>query len=158
MSIEQPDFLMGDKGALRSKVSQGRGTLTEQRMNQRFSLAARIRSFRHAIRGIALMLKSQHNAWVHATASVLVLLIGTLVGLSPGEWCWLVIAIMAVWTAEALNTALEFLADVASPEFHPLVARAKDVGAGAVLISATGSVAIALLILGPYILKFLSSL
>ena len=68
----------------------------------------------------------------------------------------MVIAIMAVWTAEALNTAFEFLADVASPEFHPLVEKAKDVAAGAVLISAGGSVVIALLILGPYVLRFLS--
>ena len=103
------------------------------------------------------MLKSQHNAWVHATTSVLVLLFGAFLGLSPGEWCWLVIAIMAVWTAEALNTALEFLADAASPEFHPMVKKAKDVAAGAVLISATGSVVIGVLIFGPYVLKFLTS-
>lgn len=126
-------------------------------MSRRFCLADRIQSFRCGIRGIALMLKSQHNAWIHATASVLVLIVGALFGLSPGEWCWLVIAIMAVWTAEALNTALEFLADVASPEFHPLVEKAKDVAAGAVLISATGSVAIALFILTPHVLKLINS-
>jgi diacylglycerol kinase (ATP) len=65
---------------------------------------------------------------------------------------------MAVWTAEALNTALEFLADVASPEFHPLVGKAKDVAAGGVLISAIGSVGIGLLVLGPYVLDFLAHL
>ena len=126
-------------------------------MSQRFSLLDRIRSFRHAIRGIALMLRSQHNAWIHATASGAILLVAAFFGLSPREWCWLVIAIMTVWTAEALNTALEFLADVAHPEFHPLVAKAKDVAAGAVLISAAGSVVIAAFILGPHILKFLNS-
>jgi len=103
------------------------------------------------------MLKSQHNAWIHAMASVLILLVGGFFSLAPGEWCWLVIAIMTVWAAEALNTALEFLADVASAEFHPSVEKAKDVAAGAVLISAMGSVVIALLILGPYILKSLNS-
>jgi len=122
-------------------------------MGQSFSLRSRIQSFRHAIRGIGLMLKSQHNAWIHATATVFILLIGGFFGLTPIEWCWLVIAIMAVWTAEALNTALEFLADVASAEFHPSVEKAKDVAAGAVLIAATGALVIALLILGPYILK-----
>jgi len=121
--------------------------------SQRFSFRSRIQSFRHAIRGIGLMLKSQHNAWIHATATVFILLIGGFFGLTPREWCWLVIAIMAVWTAEALNTALEFLADVASAEFHPSVEKAKDVAAGAVLIAATGATVIALLILGPYILK-----
>ena len=61
-------------------------------------------------------------------------------------------------TAEALNTALEFLADVASPEFHPLVGKAKDVAAGAVLISAIGSAAIGLLVFGPYLYSFLSDI
>jgi diacylglycerol kinase (ATP) len=124
--------------------------------SERFSISGRIKSFRYAIQGIILMVKSQHNAWLHATASILVMLVAAFFRLSPGEWCWMVIAIMAVWTAEALNTALEFLADVASPEFHPLVEKAKDVAAGAVLISAGGSVIIALLILGPYTLRFLS--
>jgi len=124
-------------------------------MSGRFSLTARVQSFRFAISGIISMLKSQHNAWLHATASVTTLLFGTLFHLSPKEWCWLVIAIMSVWTAEALNTALEFLADVVSPEFHPLAKKAKDVAAGAVLISATGSVVIALLVLGPHILAYL---
>jgi diacylglycerol kinase (ATP) len=67
----------------------------------------------------------------------------------------LVLAMMAVWTAEALNTALELLADVASPDFHPLVEQAKDVAAGAVLLSALGSIGIGLLILGPYIARWL---
>ena len=125
--------------------------------NERFSLSGRIRSFRHAVHGIILMLKSQHNAWIHATASVIILLVAGLFRISPHEWCWLVIAIMAVWSAEALNTALEFLANVASPEFHPLVAKAKDVAAGAVLISAAGSVIIAVLVLGPYIFNLLYS-
>ena len=52
-------------------------------------------------------------------------------------------AIVSVWTAEALNTALELLCDVASPEFHPLIETAKDVAAGAVLICAAGAMVIA---------------
>ncbi len=125
---------------------------------RQFSLRGRIQSFKYAIRGVILMLKSQHNAWLHAVASILVLFVGLLFGLSDPEWCRLVLAIMAVWTAEALNTALEFLADVASPEFHPLVEKAKDVAAGAVLISAVGSVVIALLVLGPHAYSFLSDI
>ncbi len=127
----------------------------EKYMSDQFSISGRIQSFRHAVDGIVLMLRSQHNAWLHAIASVTVLLGGAFCRLSAIEFCWLVIAIMAVWTAEALNTALEFLADVASPEFHPLAKKAKDVAAGAVLISAAGSVVIALLIFGPHILRCL---
>jgi len=117
-----------------------------------FTVRGRLMSFQHAIQGILLMLKSQHNAWLHALATGVVAFLGWLAPLSRGDWCWLILAVMSVWTAEALNTALEFLADVASPEFHPLVKKAKDVAAGGVLLSATGSALIGLLILGPHYL------
>lgn len=121
-------------------------------MDRPFQFTGRIRSFKYAFVGIWTMLKSQHNAWVHAFATFGVIGAGIFFGVSAAEWCWLVLAIMAVWTAEALNTAFEFLADVASPEFHPLVKHSKDVAAGAVLISAIGAVVIGLLVLGPHLL------
>ena len=123
--------------------------VSSQDNEMRFTLKARLLSFQYALRGLWLMLRSQHNAWLHALATVLVMLLGGFCHLSRGDWCWLVLAIVSVWTAEALNTALEFLADVAPSEFHPLVGKAKDVAAGAVLVSAIGAVIIALLILGP---------
>ena len=121
------------------------------------TLTGRLQSFRYAARGVRLMLRSQHNAWLHAVASCCVLIVGGLAVISAAEWCWIILAIMAVWTAEALNTALELLADVASPEFHPLVEMAKDVAAGGVLLSAVGAAIIGLLILGPYLWESLSA-
>ena len=125
---------------------------------EKFTISGRLQSLTHACHGLVLMLKSQHNAWLHATASILVLTFGAIFKLPATQWCWLVIAIMSVWTAEALNTALEFLADVTSPEFHPLVKKAKDVAAAAVLISAGGSAIIGLLILGPHFLRILNAI
>jgi diacylglycerol kinase (ATP) len=118
-----------------------------------FSPSDRIRSIRDAARGIATMAASQHNAWIHAAATAVVLLLGLYFGFSKAEWCWIVLAIVSVWTAEALNTAFEFLADVYSPEFHPLVKKAKDVAAGAVLIAAIGAAVIGLLVIGPYLME-----
>jgi diacylglycerol kinase (ATP) len=126
--------------------------------NGSFTIEGRLKSVRYAVHGIGMMLKSQHNAWLHAFASFCVLVTGGLMRLSAGEWCWIVLAIMAVWTAEALNTALEFLADASWRDFHPLIKSAKDVAAGGVLISAVGSVCIGLLVLGPHLLEFLASL
>jgi diacylglycerol kinase (ATP) len=122
-------------------------------MGKPFQFTGWIRSFKFAFVGIGTMLKSQQNAWVHALATVAVVVAGFLFGVSAAEWCWLVLAMMTVWTAESLNTAFEFLADVASPKFHPLVKKSKDVAAGAVLLSAIGSVVIGLLVLGPHVLK-----
>lgn len=95
------------------------------------------------------MLRTQQNAWLHAAATVLAIGLGAWLGIDRGQWCWIIAAIVAVWTAEALNTAFEFLCDVASPAFHPQVEKAKDVSAGAVLISAGGALAIGLIVFGP---------
>ena len=124
-------------------------------MSKGFTARGRIRSFRFAGRGILLMLRTQHNAWIHALATLLVVAAGLFFGLKASEWSWLILAIVAVWTAEALNTAFELLADVASPGFHPLVEKSKDVAAGAVLISAIGSVVIGVIVLGPHFLTVL---
>jgi len=118
-----------------------------------FQFTGRLRSVRHALVGIARMIRCQHNAWVHAAATVAVLAAAVLLRISAGDWCWIILAISIVWTAEALNTAFEFLADAASPEFHPLVRDAKDVAAGAVLITAVAAAVIGGIVFWPYVLK-----
>jgi diacylglycerol kinase (ATP) len=115
-----------------------------------FSFSGRIRSGTHALRGIIEMLRSQHNAWVHAVATFCVIAAGGIFGISNTQWCLLVLVVTIVWVAEGLNTAFEFLCDVASPEFHPLVKKSKDVAAGAVLLSAVGAVIVGLIIFIPY--------
>ncbi len=114
---------------------------------------ARIQSFRYALNGLRYMLESQRNAWIHAFFTLAVLGVAVFAGLSRVEWSLLILAVVTVWTAEALNTAFEALADVASPEFHPLVERAKDVAAGAVLIAAVGAAAIGLVVIGPALVE-----
>ena len=102
------------------------------------------------------MLRTQHNAWVHAVATAAALIAGFALQISLGEWLAIILAIIVVWATEALNTAFEFLCDIASPEFHPTVERAKNVAAGAVLISAVGAAVIGLLIFGPKLLALRS--
>jgi diacylglycerol kinase (ATP) len=101
------------------------------------------------------MIRCQHNAWIHATATLVALVGAFLLRVSAGDWCWIILAISIVWTAEALNTALEFLADAASPEFHPLVRDAKDVAAGAVLLTAIAATVIGSIIFWPYMARLL---
>ena len=121
--------------------------------SQPFQFTGRIRSFRHAITGILRMIRCQHNAWIHAAATVIVIAAGLLLQVSVADWCWLILAISIVWTAEALNTAFEFLADAASPEFHPLVRDAKDVAAGAVLVTAVAAAIIGTIIFWPHVAR-----
>jgi len=120
-------------------------------MNRPFQLSARVRSFKYAFRGLWLMIRSQHNAWIHGAATLVVVSLGFVFHLSSFEWCWIVLAIASVWTAEALNTAFEFLADVTTKEFHPLVEKSKDVAAGAVLITAIAAAIIGAIIFYPHL-------
>lgn len=120
-----------------------------------FSFSGRIRSGIHALEGVIELMRSQHNAWLHALATVGVVLAGYMFNVSAQEWCFLVLVITGVWVAEALNTALELLCDVTSPDFHPLVKKSKDVAAGAVLFSAIGAGTIGLIIFVPYIISYL---
>src|SRR5258708_13201465 len=99
------------------------------------------------------MIVSQHNAWIHALATMMVVAVSFYFHLSRAEWCWIILAIISVWTAEAFNTAFEFLTDVASPEFHPLAEKAKNVPAEAVLITAIASVFLGIVVFGPYVVR-----
>jgi diacylglycerol kinase (ATP) len=121
-----------------------------------FEFTGRIRSFRYAIAGIWRMVRCQHNAWIHLVATVGIVAAGFFFQLSRSEWCWIVLAIAIVWTAEALNTAFEFLADAASPDFHPIVRDAKDVAAGAVLITAIAAAVIGLIVFLPHVVALLA--
>ena len=121
------------------------------------TFTGRVRSFKYAFRGLRVMIVSQHNAWIHAVATIGVVAVSFYFHLSRAEWCWIILAVISVWTAEAFNTAFEFLTDVASPEFHPLAEKAKDVAAGAVLIAAIGSALIGIVVFGPYLMGALRS-
>lgn len=120
-------------------------------------LSGRLRSFVYAMRGLAALVATQHNARIHALATILVIAVGFLFRLSTTEWGLIVLAITCVWVAEALNTAIECVVDLASPDTQPLAARAKDVAAGAVLAAAIGAVVIGILVLGPKIRDVLFS-
>ena len=110
---------------------------------------SRLDSFRHAFAGCVYMLRTQRNAWIHAGATVAVTVAGLWLGLNRWEWAAIILVIGLVWMAEFVNTALEAVVDLASPDLHPLAKVGKDVGAAAVLVAAITSVIVGLLILGP---------
>jgi diacylglycerol kinase (ATP) len=118
-----------------------------------FTFEKRARSFRYAWRGLVQVVATQHNAWIHAIATIVVVLAGILAGVSRLDWAMLVLAMVAVWSAEALNTAVEALGDAVSLDNHRLVGVAKDVAAGAVLVTAVGSVMIAGLVFWPHLAR-----
>ncbi|SFK41310.1 diacylglycerol kinase (ATP) [Sphingomonas sp. NFR04] len=123
-----------------------------------FSISARLKSFRYAIRGMRVLVREEHNARVHLAASLCAVATGAVLQLSVGEWRWLVLAIALVWLAEAFNTAIEDLCDRICPNFDPAVGRIKDLAAGGVLVASLAAAAIGLLTLGPPLWERVSAL
>ncbi len=122
---------------------------------RKFSWRERGRSFGPAVRGVADLLRTQHNSHLHCAATLLVLVAGLACRLGCLEWCVLMLAATAVWVTEALNTAIEFLADEVSQERRPLIGRAKDLGAAAVLLSSLGAAVAGALVFYPYVVSLL---
>jgi len=108
---------------------------------------------RDAWRGIAIILRDEPNAPVHGVVTALVIAAGLVLGIGKLEWIALIVASMAVWVAEGFNTSIERIGDAVSPEHDPLIGKAKDVAAGAVLLSAIGAAMIGLLVFGPYLVQ-----
>lgn len=105
------------------------------------------RSFNHAYRGLIYAVRTQRNMRFHVLASVVILVLSLLVGVSRLELAILVLVIMAVFIAEMFNTALEFAVDLVTREYHPLAKLAKDVSAGAVLVTSIAALAVGYLVL-----------
>lgn len=114
-------------------------------------LKKRIASFKYAFNGIALLVKTQANARFHLLATAVVIVAAWYLEASALEWAMLALTIGAVLAAEGFNTALEFLTDLVSPDYHELAGKTKDVAAGAVLITAFVAIAVAACIFGPKI-------
>jgi diacylglycerol kinase len=110
---------------------------------------SRAQSFRYAFAGWWYVIRTQKNAWIHALASIAVFAVSAWLALPAQSWAILILVIATVWMAEFINTALEAVVDLASPQLHPLAKVGKDVGAAAVLITAMAAVVIGLLLMGP---------
>ncbi|KXK11002.1 MAG: putative diacylglycerol kinase [Chloroflexi bacterium OLB14] len=119
---------------------------------------SRIQAFRHAFRGLFYVMKTQRNAWIHTFVTVSVIIVGGWLRLSLSDWSIIILTIALVFMAEFINTSIEAVVDLASPNKHPLAKIGKDVGAAAVLIAAFAAVLVGMFILGPPLIEKISLL
>lgn len=104
--------------------------------HEKFSFQKRIKSFGYAFRGIRSFFLTTHNAWIQVGAGIAAISASFYFRISIVEWIAIVFCIGLVFTAEALNTAVEQYVDLVKPEYDPKAGNIKDIAAGAVLISA----------------------
>ena len=119
--------------------------------NKGFSIKKVLRSFRFAFRGVGVLFREEHNAWVHLFATILVIAAGFIFQISRIEWALVAFAIGLVFAAEILNSALERLCDIVQPEQDKRIGDIKDLCAAGVLLCALAAAAIGLIIFLPKI-------
>lgn len=111
--------------------------------------SSRVDSFRYAFQGWFHVLRTQQNVWIHSAIALIVFILAFWLRLPPRDWAVLILTSGMVFAAEFMNTAIEAVVDLASPDKHPLAKIGKDVGAAAVLVAALSAILIGLLLLGP---------
>ncbi|MBU3854709.1 MAG: diacylglycerol kinase family protein [Candidatus Paraprevotella stercoravium] len=124
--------------------------------NNGFTLRKRLRSFGYAFHGIRLLITQEANAWIHCFAAVCVVVAGFFFGISMSEWIAVIFAIGMVLAAEAVNSAIEALADRVTQEYDEAIKRTKDLASGAVLILAIAAAIIGCIVFIPKIILWLS--
>lgn len=116
-----------------------------------FTLSARLRSFGYAFAGLGFLFRREHNMRVHAVAACAAIMLGILLNISLEDWRWILLAIVLVMAAEAINTAIEQTCNAIGPRYSEAIRVAKDVAAGAVLLCAGGALVIGLSVFAPYL-------
>ena len=116
---------------------------------QQFSFSGRIKSIKAAISGIIIVVKEEHNAWIHIIATLLFILITSQLNITAVEVGLIIFAIGLVWTSETLNSAIEALANEVNREYSEGIKKTKDIAAGAVLISSLTALGIGFVVLLP---------
>ena len=125
--------------------------MTTTNRQQKSSFRKRLRSFRYAFAGVGLLLREEPNARIHVTITVLVLVAGIVLRVSPVEWGVLVVCIGMVLAAEAFNSAIERVADYLTTERDDRIRDIKDLAAGAVLLCAIAAAIVGLIVFVPHI-------
>jgi len=111
-----------------------------------------IKSLGFALQGIKELIKTEKNAGIHLFITILVIISGFVLTISPIEWCIILLCIAIVFAAESINTSIEKITDKIFNEYHDTAKKIKDISAGAVLICAIISVVCGVIIFLPKLL------
>lgn len=121
---------------------------------EKFSFKKRFMSFKYAWNGWKILIREEHNSWIHIFVTLCVLIAGWVLKISACEWIAVIFCIGWVMALEMLNSAMENMADFVSPEKHTMIKKIKDLSAGAVLVGAIASAIIGLIIFLPKIMAW----
>lgn len=129
-------------------VLKERNKKTKPQKNRTFSS-----SFRFAFEGVRTVFQEERNMRTHTFFTLGILFVSLFLNFSLNEWLWILLVCFLVLVMEIWNTVVENIVDLASPEYHSLAKKAKDMAAAAVLLTSAFSVVIGGLIIGPKLLQ-----
>lgn len=121
-------------------------------------MPAFIKSVQHATRGLFIFFKTERNGKIQLSISLMAVVLGLYFHITSAEWCWVIISIVAVIGMEMINTALEHLCNLVSPDYHPAIKNIKDISAGAVWLVAIGAFVIGLFVFSKYIILIMNNI
>jgi diacylglycerol kinase len=112
-----------------------------------------LRSFAFAGQGVWHVVRTQRNMRVHLLVGLAAVMAGLILRIGAADWACVLTVIGLVLTAETLNTVVEALVDLSTDDFHPLAKAAKDMAAGAVLLSSAAAVGVGVAVFLPRLLR-----
>lgn len=112
-----------------------------------------MKRFKYAFDGLTILLKKDHKFALHLFAMIVAIVFGFIFNITKVEWLFIILAISLVLTVEALNTAIEYVVDLVTQEYHDFAKYAKDIAAFSVLIVSIFALIVALIVFIPYIIK-----
>lgn len=122
-----------------------------EKKSRKFSLRERLASFKYAFQGLGLILKKEHNSRIHLFAAVMAIVLGAVFQISKTDWLIVILCIGLVFIAEIMNSAIEMLVDLVSPQEHEQAGKIKDIAAGGVLIASMAALVAGILVFVPYL-------
>lgn len=122
-----------------------------KKTNKKFSIRARLASFKYAFQGLGHVLRAEHNFVVHLAAAIAVIALGAILQISKAEWLVIILCIGLVLITEILNTAIEWLVDMVSPQRNEKAGKIKDIAAASVLMAALVALVVGIVVFVPYI-------
>jgi len=129
--------------------------MDDEKDAQKFEVRKRVKSFKYAFSGIALLFRHEHNSRIHLAAAVVVSIAGFCFHIGIYKWLAVVFAIGLVFMAEILNSAIEHITDIISPEYNHKAGQVKDLAAGAVLLASVTALVIGVIVFVPEIIKII---
>jgi len=138
---------------LQAAGQQKYGHFSPEYMNY---IQKRIQSFGYACKGLRTLFSETPNALIQLIAAIAAVILGFVLHISKGEWLAVIIVIGLVLALEAINSALETLADYAcNREIHPLIRKVKDLAAAGVLIAALAALVVGIVVFLPKIIEII---